>query len=263
MTTDHPASRPPAPDSRQTTISGNANSGIIAGGDIRGGVTLNSAPPPPMPAAAAPAVAEPAAKPIHPALRILFLASSPVDNHHLRLDQEVREIDLALRQSDFRDRIDLRQHHALRHTDLQAALLRHRPQILHFSGHGEPEGLCFEDEAGQTRSIPGSLMARILGVFKKQIRCVVLNACHTQSQAETIAKEIDCVIGMSTAIGDRASTRFSSAFYQALAFGSSVEMAFQLGCAQIDLDRLQEGDTPRLIAFKKDPGEIVFVQDEP
>lgn len=261
MAIDHPASGSLAPGSRQTTISGNNNSGLIAGGDVHGGVTLGAATPPPLASPAAiPAPLEPAAEVSAPILRILFLGANPSNAPALRFDQEVREIDLALRQSEFRDRVDLRQHLAIRPTDLQAALLRHRPQIVHFSGHGETDGLCFEDETGQMRAVSGSVLARILGVFKKQIRCVVLNACYTQAQAELIAREIDCVIGMSTAIGDRASLRFASAFYQALAFGSSVETAFQLGCAQIDLDGLGEGDTPQLIAFKQDPGEIVFVE---
>lgn len=262
MATNDPANGSPVPVSRQTTISGNTNSGLIAGGDVHGGVRLGGVTPPPVaPQTAAPSLPESAAPANAPALRILFLGSSPVDAPTLRFDQEVREIDLALRQSEFRDRIDLKQHLATRHTDLQAALLRHRPQIVHFSGHGETDGLCFEDETGQTRSVSGGVLARILAVFKKQIRCVVLNACYSQAQAETIAKEIDCVVGMSTAIGDRASIRFSSAFYQALAFGSSVETAFQLGCAQIDLDGLEEGETPQLIAFKQDPDEIVFFRD--
>ena len=185
-----------------------------------------------------------------------------MDAAPLRLDEEVREIDAALRQGEFRDRFELRQQLAVRPTDLQTALLRHRPQIVHFSGHGETGGLYLEDEAGQMRAVQGSVIGRILAVFKKQIRCVVLNACYSKDQAEAIARDIDCVVGMSTAIGDRASIRFSSAFYQALAFGSSVEMAFQLGCSQIDLDGLDEASTPQLIAFRKDPGEVVFVEGE-
>lgn len=249
-----------APGSRQTTISGNTNSGLIAGGDIRGGVTLGNAPPPP---AGVPApLPEAPATSGGPVLRILFLGASPEGTPPLRLDQEIRAIDLALRQADFRERFDLRQQHAVRSTDLQGALLRHRPQILHLSGHGQADGLYLEDEHGLRRKVPGSVLARILAVFKKQIRCVVLNACYSRDQAEAIAKDIDCVVGMSTAIEDRAATRFAAAFYQALAFGSSVEDSFNLACAQIDLDGSGTADAPQLIAFRQDPGEIVFTEEE-
>jgi hypothetical protein len=250
MATDDLKPGRPDPASRNTRISGNNNSGFIAGGDLH----LGNAPLPPGRAQAA----EPT--PAAPVLRILFLGSSPEGTPGLRLDQEVREIDAGLRQAEFRDQFDLRQQHAVRINDLQPALLRHRPQIVHFSGHGQSDGLYLEDETGQSRKVPGSVVARILGVFKKQIRCVVLNACYSKDQAEEIAKDIDCVVGMSSAVDDRSAIRFSSAFYQALAFGESVEMAFNLGCAQVDLAGLGEGNLPQLIASRRDPGEIVFVE---
>lgn len=240
-------------------ISGNTNSGIIAGGDIRGGVTQGNVPTPISPAGES--SMESRVTPDVQALRILFLGANPEGAQALRLDHEIREIDLALRQAEFRDGFELRQQLAVRPNDLQAALLRHRPQIVHFSGHGNKDGICLEDDRGQLRKVQGSVIARILGVFKKQIRCVVLNACYSQDQAEAIARDIDCVVGMSTAIGDQAAIRFGAGFYQALAFGSSVETAFDLACAQIDLDGLDEGSTPKLIAIRKEPGEIFFTPD--
>ena len=251
MATDDPDDK----GTRRTTISGNQNSGIIAGGDIRGGVSLgNDAPPP----ATGPLPSSGTAATDAPAVRILFLGANPEGAPALRLDQELRDVDLALRQAEFRDRFDLRQQHAVRPSDLQAALLRHRPRIVHFSGHGMVDGLCLEDESGQVRKVQGSVVARILGAFRKEIRCVVLNACYSRDQAEAIARDVDCVVGMSAAVGDRAAIRFSAAFYQALAFGSSVATAFDLACAQIDLEGLEEGDAPQLVAFRRDPEEIVF-----
>jgi hypothetical protein len=259
MATDEQPGGNAVQGSRQTHITGNSNSGVIAGGDIRGGVTLGSVPPPPR-GELPPAAGTPDAVKAQP-LRILFLGASPVDAQRLRWDQEVREIDLALRQGEFRESFDLRQQLAVRPTDLQTALLRHRPQIVHFSGHGEVDGVCLEDDSGQTRMVAGNVLGRILAVFKKQIRCVVLNSCYSQEQAEAIARDIDCVIGMSREFGDRAAIRFGAAFYQALAFGSSVETAFQLACAQIDLEGYDEGSTPQLIAFRCDPGEVIFTEE--
>jgi CHAT domain-containing protein len=249
------ATENPEKPGSKTIISGNQNSGIIAGRDIHGGVSLGKAP---LPSAEPP----PDVKPAKTQTRVLFLGANPQGAPALRLDQELREIDLALRQAEFRDRFDLRQQLAVRSVDLQAALLRHRPEIVHFSGHGEVDGIFLEDETGQIRKVEGSVLARILGVFKKQIRCVVLNACSSQEQAEAIAKDIDCVIGMSIEIGDQAAARFAASFYQALAFGSSVRTAFDLGCAQIDLEGLDEGSTPQLIAYRKDPEEVFFVEPE-
>ena len=74
-----------------------------------------------------------------------------------------------------------------------------------------------------------------------------------------IAKHIDCVIGMSKAIDDEAAINFAVAFYQALGYGKDVKTAFDLGCVQIDLQSLNEQDTPQLLATKCDPEEIAFV----
>jgi hypothetical protein len=64
---------------------------------------------------------------------------------------------------------------------------------------------------------------------------------------------------MSTAIGDKAAISFATAFYQALGFGRDVKTAFDLGCVQIDLESLGGQDTPKLLAIKNNPSDIVFV----
>jgi hypothetical protein len=91
---------------------------------------------------------------------------------------------------------------------------------------------------------------------------VVLNACYSQQQAKAIAEHIDCVIGMSEAIGDSAAISFATAFYQALAYGKDVQTAFELGCNQVDLERLNQQDIPKLLAKKSSPEGITFVCTE-
>jgi hypothetical protein len=179
----------------------------------------------------------------------------------LRLDHEYRAIELALRHVEPQKRFDLHSQPAVRPADLQSALLYYRPRIVHFSGHGEVDGIYLENEAGRPHKVKGHALARIFGALKAHIRCVVLNACYTQDQAEAIAKDIDCVVGMSAAIGDKAAIQFSPAFYQALGFGSSVREAFDLACAQIDLAGLEEGDTPKLIALRLDPSRIFLIDE--
>ena len=92
------------------------------------------------------------------------------------------------------------------------------------------------------------------------MRCVVLNACYSQTQASAIAAHIDFVIGMSKAIGDRAAISFATAFYQALGFGKSVKTAFDLGSVQINLENLGEQDTPKLLSLNTDPNTVVLAQ---
>ena len=144
-------------------------------------------------------------------------------------------------------------------TDLQDVLQRFEPHIVHFSGHGSNAGeLILQDNAGKSRPVSPTALGKLFKVLKRNSRCVVLNACYSHDQAVAIAQHIDCVIGMSDAIGDEAATAFSGAFYQALAYGNDVNTAFELGLVQIDLDNLGEDQTPRLITTGVDPSTVVF-----
>ena len=196
-------------------------------------------------------------------IKILFLAANPSDTTRLRLDEESRAIDESLRKAEFRDKFDVRQHWAVHIADLQGFLLRHKPNIVHFSGHGSKSSeIILEDNSGNSQPVSARALSTLFSVLKDNIRCVVLNACYSEPQAQAIAEHIDCVIGMSEAIGDAAAISFASAFYQALGFGRDLKTAFDLGCVQIDLERLDEQDVPKLLCKKCDPKEIVFVHSD-
>lgn len=194
-------------------------------------------------------------------IKILFLASNPKNSIRLRLDEEMREIDRVLRQSEFRDRFVIQQHWAVRVADLQEFLLRHKPDIVHFSGHGSAASeIILEDHNGRPRPVSKRALSQLFSLLRENIRCVILNACYSQLQAQAISEHIDCVIGMSKAIGDSAAIHFAASFYQALGYGQNVKTAFELGCSQIDLASLKEQSTPQLLAPKSDPSEIVFAE---
>lgn len=194
-----------------------------------------------------------------PMVKILFLAANPINNTKLRLDDEIREIDLALRKADFRDKFELQQQWAVRISDLQEHLLRHKPDIVHFSGHGNTTSeIILENKLGKSQSVPTSALSKLFSILKDNIRCVVLNACYSEKQAAAIAEHINCVVGMSKAIGDQSAISFATAFYQAIGFGRDIKTAFDLGCLQINLEDLDEQDTPKLLAVKINPEDIVI-----
>ena len=193
-------------------------------------------------------------------IKILFLAANPSDTARLRLDTEMREIEYTLRQSEFRDRFEIEQHWATRISDLQTCLLRHKPDIVHFSGHGEASGeLFFEDNSGKKHPVSSRALSQLFSILKDNIRCVLLNACYSQKQAQGIAAHIDCVIGMSDKIADASAIGFAAAFYQALGFGRSMKEAFDLGCVQIDLANLNQQDIPKLLCRKDVDSASVYL----
>ncbi|MCP4358682.1 MAG: SUMF1/EgtB/PvdO family nonheme iron enzyme [Chloroflexi bacterium] len=194
-------------------------------------------------------------------IKILFLAANPRNSSRLRLDEEIRSIDQALRLAEYRDRFEIQQHWAVRVSDLHGLFLRHQPHIVHFSGHGSSASeIMLEDEQGRSAAVSKDALAQLFSILKDNIRCVVLNACYSEPQAQAISEHIDCVVGMSQAIGDKAAIKFSAAFYQALGYGRDVETAFELGCLQINLARLNEQDTPQLLSLRN-PKEVLFIHN--
>jgi hypothetical protein len=191
--------------------------------------------------------------------KILILAANPKDTSRLRLDQELRGIEEGLRRAQHRDEFAFAQRLAVRPRDIQRAMLEETPQIVHFSGHGEgAEGLVFEDETGQAKLVSGAALANLFALFAdpaepNPVHCVVLNGCYSAVQAEAIAEHVPYVVGMTKAVGDTAAIEFAVGFYDALGAGRTVEFAFKLGCAAIDLAGKPESATPVLINKQAPP----------
>ena len=216
-------------------------------------------------------------------IKILFLAANPVNTSQLRLGEEVRSIQAKLERAKYRDHFELISHWAVRVGDLSRTLLDHKPQIVHFSGHGQgqtapqakqtsrqnttpasatdssrdiyieseqsasvPEGLVLEDDQGRAKLVGIEALAGLFELFQNEVKCVVLNACYSQVQAKAIHQHVDCVVGMNKAIGDQAAIRFATEFYQALATGGSFDFAYRLARNSFDLAGIPESLTPVL-----------------
>ncbi|MBE9108548.1 pentapeptide repeat-containing protein [Nodosilinea sp. LEGE 07298] len=180
-----------------------------------------------------------------PPKKILILTANPTDTDRLRLEKEAREIQAGLDRAKQRDRFQISYSLASRPSDLRRALLDHKPKIVHFSGHGGGEdGLAFENNSGKLHLVNTSALAKLFSIFKDEIECVVLNACYSEVQAESISQHIDYVIGMNKAIGDHAAIEFAIGFYDAIGAGRTVEEAFEIGCASIELENIPEALTP-------------------
>lgn len=131
--------------------------------------------------------------------------------------------------------------------DLRRALLDHEPEIVHFCGHGSnSEGLAFEDDTGEAQNIPGEALAGLFKLCANHVRCVLLNACYSETQADAVAEHIEYVVGMKREIGDEAAIKFAIGFYDALGAGRSFEDAFEFGKNAIDLKKIPEYTMPIL-----------------
>ena len=171
-------------------------------------------------------------------IKILFLSAEPVNTQRLRLGQEIRDIEEKLRVAPKARSFQLISQWAVRPRDLMETMMIYRPTVVHFSGHASGGKLILENDTGETQPIEGSHLAALLAEFSDTIRLVVLNACFTSPGFDVLAKVIDHTVGTTSALTDSAAIRFSSCFYQALAFGNSVQAAYELAKHQITLEEL-------------------------
>lgn len=201
--------------------------------------------------------------PLKRPITLLFLASNPIGTSRLDLEREIREIDQRLRMVEKdRNSFKIEQSGAAQYLDLQDTLQRYSPDIAHFSGHGNKDGqIMIRDESGNAQPIPIKALADLFKILKGNIRCVFLNACWSEKQAQAIARNIDCVIGMSRSISDQAAIIFAGSFYQAIGRGNNVKKAYELGCNAIAGMNIPEDAIPRLKARKGvDAANIQFAQ---
>jgi tetratricopeptide (TPR) repeat protein len=217
-------------------------------------------------------------------IRILLFACNPRGTDPLDLQREFREIDEEIRLGEFRDALELIFVPGTRPVDLLRKLNEAQPQVVHFSSHGTPDEIYIEsgeeepnafeiagtskrsaDERdmkfmrpdavgsggtsqGPPQGISKSALVSVLGSCDEgNLRLIVMNACHSRSQAEALAQVVDCVVSMNRTISDRAAIKFAASFYGALAFGRSVQKAFDQGVARLNIEDISEADIPELL----------------
>jgi hypothetical protein len=180
--------------------------------------------------------------------KILILTANPKNTAQLSLDEEVKLIGESLTRARFRDRFEVVVQLAVGTKELRQSLLEHRPQIVHFSGHGAGEnGLVLQDDEGQMKFVTTDSLAGLFASFEYgNIECVLLNACYSEIQAIAIHQVVDCVIGMNQPIGDKSAIQFAAGFYDALGSGSPYDEAYKVGCNAIALEGSAEYSTPVL-----------------
>jgi hypothetical protein len=179
---------------------------------------------------------------------ILILAANPKNTPSIRLDQEIRDIELGLERAHKRDEFTLKQKLAARPVDVRRAMLDYQPSIVHFCGHGfGEEGIVFEDESGDSYPVNADVLGEFFELFSDKVECVVLNACFSEIQANAISRHIPFVVGMKKEIGDPAAIEFAVAFYDSLGAGVSFDVAYRIARNAIQWSSNSEHQTPILI----------------
>lgn len=193
---------------------------------------------------------------------VLFLAAQPGEEMHLRLDEEARAIHEMIRKARHRDAVRFETAWAVRPLDLLERINEHEPRVIHFSGHGTRGGdLVFQTNDGLAKTVSQAAFVQTIQSTTGNIQLVVLNACHSHSQAAELVRHVPAAVGMLTRIGDKAARVFASYFYSAIGYGKSVRQAFEQAKASLMLEGIPEHETPALfVADGQDASQLILVR---
>lgn len=178
---------------------------------------------------------------VRPPLRLLIAVAAPGDRPGLQVGEEIAQLDEALSELTGGGQVHTTR---LDHASLERlddALLRERPHVLHFIGHGDfsaDEGvLVLESDAtaGASDIIAGRQLAVLLRNHLTSLRLVFLNSCMgaTASHRDPFAgvaqslihRGMPAVIAMQFPIPDKAAVALARHFYRYLAAGQPVDAA--------------------------------------
>jgi CHAT domain-containing protein len=183
-------------------------------------------------------------------LDVLYLMANPIPRHNLRVDAEVRNVTEEIRRSRFRDNITLHQSAAADLVAIIRGLNDHRPAIVHFSGHGNADGLATDNggiKRAKVQFVTFVLLGKALAATDDPPKVVVLNACQSTAASGSLLGTAKAVIAMQHSISDVAAVAFATRFYGAIASGQSLQSAFKQGCVAVEAVSLGEAGTPKLI----------------
>jgi hypothetical protein len=244
-----------------------------------------------LPAASA-AHAPTCTRPVMTKHTILFLTANPHGTDPRALDREAHAIQVELERSGHRDRFELVTRWAAEPLDLLRELRKLRPTVVHFSGRGghlvpsghhaggtparevvgeghrdreEPrDGLFFQGPDGQARWVSPQALQQTFGAAGSSVHVVVLDACHSATQAEALLAHVDCIVSMGGTVRDDAARSFAIGFYGGLGERESIAAAYEQGCAAISLEGLPDADRPQLaVRNGVDAEQLVLAADVP
>ncbi len=164
---------------------------------------------------------------------LLLLASNNVETLDSRAADEIREIDGVIQSAIHRDSFKPSQHPGVRASDIMKKLLRHKPHILHISGHSrETEGLVLEDNNGQVVKIDCARLVNLIvsSAEDARLKLVFFSFCYSEACATAISEKVPYAIGVSDEISPDSLLLFSKVFYEALGSNKSVQDAFDIAC---------------------------------
>lgn len=194
-------------------------------------------------------------------LTVLYLSASPDNTKPLRVDAEIRAVQESVRGSKFRDNITVEYRPAANLQSLINGLNDHRPQIVHFSGHGDEDAIA--TDVGNVarpahKDLSFELLAKALTATDSPPDIVVLNSCNSSGAQNALVPPAKILISMKESVSDVAASAFAVQFYAAIASGQSVKAAFDQGLVAVETVSISEFHTPELYTSGTNPASMIL-----
>jgi len=110
-------------------------------------------------------------------------------------------------------------------------------RALHFSGHGFPQFLCFEDGYGGLRVMEEGMLKSLCTSSKNKLDFVFVSACFSKNIGQAFVDvgipHVVCV-NIDSALLDLEARTFTRSFYLSLFVGQTVQEAFEIGCNMVE-----------------------------
>jgi tetratricopeptide (TPR) repeat protein len=214
---------------------------------------------------------------VTPPLCVLGMVASPKDQPSLDIEREKQRVERAIQGLQARGLVELEWLTGQTWRDLQRAMWGGPWHIFHFIGHGgfdtsTDEGfIALADSAGQTHCLSATRLGRLLADHQA-LRLVLLNSCEGAKSSERdifssaasilVHRGIPAVLAMQYAITDRAAVELARAFYEALAYGMTVDEAVVVARKAISLavNNTVEWGTP--VLYTCTPDGVLFQMAE-
>jgi GTPase SAR1 family protein len=134
-----------------------------------------------------------------------------------------------------------------------------KPTVLHYSGHGSEEGICFiNNQTNKTELLTNDELEDVFENRSSYLKLVFLNSCLSMHQAKIISQFGIYVLGLTEEVEDALALSIGQLFYLGISaqeFPISIEKAIRVGCKNIIKNH---SEVESLISLWKDGLEINF-----
>ncbi|MFX1567987.1 MAG: hypothetical protein ACFFCV_06440 [Promethearchaeota archaeon] len=167
-------------------------------------------------------------------ITILFLGLDIKDMDILKSNEEFQLIYDLIEESNYKDYIQIIPALSIKRNQLKSRILKYRPQVLHFVGHGvEKIGAVFPgDDLDTNSNILEFDLISTINKYSNFIKLVIFNTCYTGDLAEKLKNIIDISIGVKKKVNDEGAIGFTKGFYNVFCNGDNIYNSFKNGITE-------------------------------